>query len=136
MLASSRYQRLFQGCREGIKAQTHLPLAGKGSFLKKSRVVRGGASNRVLVAQTQTRILINRKIFGPDYNLTLLNLLLYKLSTLLMGKSLFVQKFSNFDLKFGTEIDLDELNNIWLGTFAKFPLSTEIFTLENLAKID
>ena len=48
---------------------------------------------------------------------------------------MFVQKFSNFDKKFGREIDLDELNNIWLSTFAKFPLSTEIFTLENRAKI-
>ena len=47
-----------------------------------------------------------------------------------------VRIFSNFDLKFGRMVDLDELNNIWLGTFAKFPLSTEIFTLENLAKID
>ena len=49
---------------------------------------------------------------------------------------MFVNFFSNFDLKFGREVDLDELNNIWLGTFAKFPLSTEISTLENLAKID
>ena len=48
---------------------------------------------------------------------------------------MFVQKFSNFDLKFGREVNLDELNNISLGTFAKFPLSTEISTLENLAKI-
>ena len=46
-----------------------------------------------------------------------------------------VRIFSNFDLKFGREVDLDELNNIWLGTFTKFPLSTEIFTLENLTKI-
>ena len=48
---------------------------------------------------------------------------------------MFVRIFSNFGLKFGREVDLDELNNIWLGTFAKFPLSTEIFTLENRVKI-
>ena len=52
-----------------------------------------------------------------------------------MGKSVFVKIFSNFDLKFGREVDLDELNNIWLSTFAKFPLSTELFTLENRVKI-
>ena len=43
--------------------------------------------------------------------------------------------FSNFDKKFGREIDLDELNNVIKGTFSKSPLSTELFTLENLAKI-
>ena len=52
-----------------------------------------------------------------------------------MGKSVFVRVFSNFELKFGREVDLDELNNIWRGTFAKFPLSTELFTLENLTKM-
>ena len=54
-----------------------------------------------------------------------------------MGESVFVRIFfSNFNLKFGREVNLDELNNIWLGTFTKFPLSTEIFTLENFAKFD
>ena len=51
-----------------------------------------------------------------------------------MGKSLFVNFFSNFD---GREIYLDELNNVIKGTFSKSPLSTdELFTLENLAKFD
>ena len=45
------------------------------------------------------------------------------LSTLLMGKSLDVcELFSNFGLKFGREIDLDELNNVIKGTFSKSPL--------------
>ena len=52
-----------------------------------------------------------------------------------MGISVFVRIFLNFGLKFGREVDLNELNNIWLSTFAKFPLSTEIFTLENRVKI-
>ena len=52
-----------------------------------------------------------------------------------MGKSLFVRIFSNFGLKFGREIDLDELNNLIKGTFSISPLSTELFTLENRAKI-
>ena len=46
-----------------------------------------------------------------------------------------VRIFSKFDLKFGREVDLDKLNNIWLGTFTKFPLSTEILTLENRVKM-
>ena len=49
---------------------------------------------------------------------------------------MFVNFFSNFDLKFGREVDLDKLNNVIKGTFSISPLSTEIFTLENLAKID
>ena len=35
---------------------------------------------------------------------------------------MFVQKFSNFDLKFGREVDLDELNNVIKGTFSISPL--------------
>ena len=38
-----------------------------------------------------------------------------------MGKCLFVQKFPNFDLKFGREVDLDELNNVIKGTFSISP---------------
>ena len=53
-----------------------------------------------------------------------------------MGKRLFDRIFSNFGLKFGREIDLDELNNVIKGTFSISPLSTELFTLENLAKFD
>ena len=52
-----------------------------------------------------------------------------------MGKGLFVNFFSNFDLQFGREVDLDELNNVIKGTFSISPLSTELFTLENRAKI-
>ena len=52
-----------------------------------------------------------------------------------MGKSLFVNFFPNFDLKFGREVDLDELNNLIKGTFSISALSTELFTLENRAKI-
>ena len=48
---------------------------------------------------------------------------------------MFVRIFSNFDLKFGREVDLDELNNVIKGTFSISPLSTELFTLENRAKI-
>ena len=39
--------------------------------------------------------------------------------TLLMGKSLCVQKFSNFGLKFGMKVDFDELNNVYRNTFSK-----------------
>ena len=46
-----------------------------------------------------------------------------------------VRIFSNFGLKFGREVDLDELNNVIKGTFSISPLSTELFTLENRAKI-
>ena len=49
---------------------------------------------------------------------------------------MFVRIFSNFDLKFGREVDLDELNNVIKGTFSKYPLSTELFTLENSAKFN
>ena len=53
-----------------------------------------------------------------------------------MGKSVFVRIFSNFDLKFGRDVDLDELNNVIKVLFQYLhPLSTELFTLENLAKI-
>ena len=48
---------------------------------------------------------------------------------------LFVNFFSNFGLKFGKEVDLDELNNVIKSTFLKSSLSTELFTLENRAKI-
>ena len=48
-----------------------------------------------------------------------------------------IRIFSNFDLKFGREVDLDELNNVIKGTFSKSPLSTdcELFSLENRLKI-
>ena len=36
-----------------------------------------------------------------------------------MGKSLCVQKFSNFGLKFGMKVDFDELNNVYRITFSK-----------------
>ena len=57
------------------------------------------------------------------------------ISYVLMGKSLFARIFSNFDLKFGREVDLDELNNVIKCTFSKSPLPTELFILENRAKI-
>ena len=59
------------------------------------------------------------------------NNLLYKWAKV----CLFVRIFSNFDLKFGRKVDLDELNNVIKGTFLISPLSTELFTLENRAKI-
>ena len=43
--------------------------------------------------------------------------------------------FSNFDLKFAREVDLDELNNVIKGTISISPLSTELFTLKNLYKV-
>ena len=52
--------------------------------------------------------------------------------------SLSIRKLFEFRLEswqVNRSVDLDELNNVYRGTFKKFPLSTEIFALENLAKI-
>ena len=51
------------------------------------------------------------------------------------GQKSVCELFSNFGLKFGRELDLDELNNVIKGTFSISPLSTELFTLENRVKI-